>query len=427
MIESGTTNRLNSRWLQAGIVLLALYYLCHLPFGPERFGAMEDHFMIVNRNLVELLALCVVVYYPASSLGLDGVFFSRLSWPGRRKRDAAKAADGQPAATSGKLTRRQILAGLTGVPFVGAFALAMVKKHTQISHEENQLVLKLHGNDASIADLPSAEELRRRLGNLKGQLPTAQIGDLTLSRMILGGNLIGGWAHARDLLYVSQLVKEYHQREKIFETFFLAEESGINTVLADPILADVINDYWRTFSGKIQFIADCGGDDVLEMIQKSIDNGAIACYIHGAVADKLVAEENFALIEQALELIRKNGIPAGIGAHKLATVKACVEKQFQPDFWMKTLHNHDYWSAKAEEKLDNMWCEKPEETAAFMKDVEQPWIAFKTLAAGAIEPEVGFKYAFDNGADFICVGMYDFQIVDDVNIVLDVLKGDTKS
>ena len=54
----------------------------------------------------------------------------------------------------------------------------------------------------------------------------------------------------------------------------------------------------------------------------------------------------------------------------------------------------------------------------------QSWIAFKTLAAGAIHPEVGFRYAFENGADFVCVGMYDFQVVDDVNIAIDVLSGD---
>ena len=46
----------------------------------------------------------------------------------------------------------------------------------------------------------------------------------------------------------------------------------------------------------------------------------------------------------------------------------------------------------------------------------------KVLAAGAINPKEGFKYAFDNGADFICVGMYDFQIVEDVNIALDSLS-----
>jgi uncharacterized membrane protein YphA (DoxX/SURF4 family) len=412
----------------AGILLLGLYYLCQPPFfGPEQFGVAEGHYMIVNKNLVELLALCVVLFYPAGRLGLDGILFSRPLWPGRGKRDAAQSADGQPSAPSGRLTRRQLLAGMTGVPFVGGFAFAMVKKHRLISHEESQLVFKLRRDGATMADAisrPSKTFDWSRLDNIEGELPTAKIGKLTLSRMILGGNLIAGWAHARDLIYISELVKAYHKREKIFETFSLAEACGVNTVLANPILCDLINDYWRTLGGKIRFISDCGGDDVLEMIQKSIDNGACACYIQGSAADKLVAEENFDLIEEALELIRRNGIPAGIGAQKLVTVSTCVEKGFQPDFWMKTLHHHDYGSAKPEEKRDNIWCEQPKETAAFMKDVKQPWIAFKTLAAGAIEPEVGFKYAFENGADFICVDMFDFQIVDDVNIALKVLEGD---
>jgi hypothetical protein len=62
----------------------------------------------------------------------------------------------------------------------------------------------------------------------------------------------------------------------------------------------------------------------------------------------------------------------------------------------------------------------------FMRNLKQPWIAFKILAAGAIQPEEGFRYAFENGADFICVGMYDFQIVEDVNIALNVLASDLK-
>jgi hypothetical protein len=44
------------------------------------------------------------------------------------------------------------------------------------------------------------------------------------------------------------------------------------------------------------------------------------------------------------------------------------------------------------------------------------------LAAGAIDPKNGFKWAFENGADFICVGMFDFQVVNDVNITIDVLN-----
>jgi hypothetical protein len=88
---------------------------------------------------------------------------------------------------------------------------------------------------------------------------------------------------------------------------------------------------------------------------------------------------------------------------------------------MKTLHHTDYWSARHKTERGNIWCRQPDETATLMRDLEQPWIAFKTLAAGAIRPEVGFKYAFANGADFICVGMFDFQIVQDANIAAEVL------
>ena len=51
-----------------------------------------------------------------------------------------------------------------------------------------------------------------------------------------------------------------------------------------------------------------------------------------------------------------------------------------------------------------------QETIDFMKTVTKPWIAFKVLAAGAIMPQQGFTYAFKNGADFIAVGMLDFQV-----------------
>jgi hypothetical protein len=65
---------------------------------------------------------------------------------------------------------------------------------------------------------------------------------------------------------------------------------------------------------------------------------------------------------------------------------------------------------------DNFWCNNHEETVAFMQDVKVPWIAFKVLAAGAIVAEEGFKFAFAGGADFICVGMFDFQIKQDVEL-----------
>jgi len=64
-----------------------------------------------------------------------------------------------------------------------------------------------------------------------------------------------------------------------------------------------------------------------------------------------------------------------------------------------------------------------EETVEFVNKAKVPVMGYKILAAGAIEPKDGFKWAFENGADFICVGMFDFQIVKDVNICLDTLNG----
>jgi hypothetical protein len=145
--------------------------------------------------------------------------------------------------------------------------------------------------------------------------------------------------------------------------------------------------------------------------------------VHGGIADQLVKDGKVEVIGRALDLIRKNGVPAGIGGHELATVQACVEAGLEPDFWVKTLHHCDYWSARKDVQNDNIWCVNPEETIAYMSALPQPWIAYKVLAAGAIPPREGFEYAFRNGADFICVGMYDFQIVDDVNVALDAMAG----
>jgi hypothetical protein len=106
----------------------------------------------------------------------------------------------------------------------------------------------------------------------------------------------------------------------------------------------------------------------------------------------------------------------------LAVPAACEKAGLKPDFYMKTFNSKKYWSAGPKEKLDNMWEESPQETLAFMQEMEKPWIAYKVLGAGAIHPREGFRYAFENGADFLCVGMFDFQIAEDVKIAQDALS-----
>ena len=299
-----------------------------------------------------------------------------------------------------------------------------------VSAEEKQLNAKLAADKKAKVDTVSSASKKfnwKTLKDRKGKSPKGKIGKVEFSRIIMGGNLIGGWAHARDLIYVSKLVKAYHTQLKIFETFRLGEACGVNTIIINPVMFGIMKDYAKNGGGKkMQFISDCGGGELLTTIKKSIDRGACSCYIQGGVADNMVKSGQFDRMAKALELIRKNGLPAGIGGHKLATIKGCVDNGIKPDFWMKTLHQHSYWSARPTPQHDNIWCETPKETIEYMEKRGEPWIAFKVLAAGALRPKTAFKYAFDNGADFICVGMYDFQVVEDVNIVVGLFKDKKK-
>jgi hypothetical protein len=280
---------------------------------------------------------------------------------------------------------------------------------------------------ADRATAPSAEPLA---------IPKGTIKDLEISRVFCGGNLMGGWAHSRDLIYVSPLIKAYHTDEKIFETLRLAEHRGINTVLINPACAPVITAY-RKAGGKIQWISDCASGDIRDAVSRSVDGGADAIYLQGGICDKLVRDGQIGGIEQALGFMKDQMVPCGLGAHCLETVKQCAESGFDPDFWVKTLHRDDYWSATPEPNRrnfdelkrnkehehthDNMWCTNPAETIAYMASLRKPWIAFKTLAAGAIHPRQAFQWCFENGADFLCVGMFDFQIVENTTLAVQAL------
>jgi len=266
-------------------------------------------------------------------------------------------------------------------------------------------------------------------------MPMGKIANLKVSRLISGGNLISGWAHARDLIYVHHLMRHYNTDEKVMDTLELLEERGVNTIIADPSERPyrIFPKYWNERGGRIQWIAE-GHPEVKELktdIKKSLDYGASAVYIQGVIGDMWLRNGHIDLLADCVEFIKSNGVPGGIGAHLLDVIITSQQRGYDADFYVKTLHHSNYWSARRpDQKLDiiknpadNYWSMTPEKTIEFMKNVDKPWIAFKVLAAGAIHPESGFKYAFENGADFICVGMFDFQVREDVIIARDILSG----
>jgi hypothetical protein len=158
----------------------------------------------------------------------------------------------------------------------------------------------------------------------------------------------------------------------------------------------------------------------------------VGVHLTGDVCEGLLDQGKFAKVAESLDYIKSRGKVAGIAAHDLRVIVESEKLGLKPDFYQKTLHTHDYFSAPpAGDKAavganDNSWCQDPQAVVDVFAKVKQPWIAFKILAAGAIPPRAAFPYAFNSGADFILVGMFDWQVADNAKLarrVVTIVQG----
>ena len=409
----------------AGIALLLLYYFAYPPFGSSVFSvSSEGHYWIINRNLIEALILVIIYFWPAKVYSLE-------KFIGYFKNKSKKEPD-VPLDNSGDGSkRRELLKGLISLPLFSGMVIGAALRNKSVEPDV------LSGATIALKKFDLSE--------LKGELPKGKIGNLEMTRLILGCNLIGGWAHARDLLYANQLFRQYNSENKIFETLNICEQAGINTTNMVNQFYPLLNKYKKITGSKIMSICQVHMDkvdqDPLYEIKEAIDYGATSVYVQGAYADRFVKAEKMDILWKAVDFVRSQGYLAGIGAHSIQTPIACEKAGLKPDYYFKTVHHDQYWSANPREFRvefqldgeyfldhnkyhDNIFDLFPEQTIEIFKGIDVPWVGFKVLAGGAIQPEDGFRYAFKNGADFICVGMFDFQVVDDVNLVIDILNGD---
>ena len=268
-----------------------------------------------------------------------------------------------------------------------------------------------------------------------------KIGKCEVSRLILGGNLLTHYTHSRDLQYVYTLAAHYNTDDKILETLAVAEANGINTLTIHnpPHSMEVLRRYRKERGGKIQWIICAtaavtpGLVEYRAAVESLVKDGCEMIYLWGVHADALVAQGKLDLVEQAVALAKEYGVPSGVGAHDLQVIKACEAKGIPADFYVKTFHHHQYPSAPTKEQLakpysevPGYWCQDPEATTELMATVQKPWIAFKTMAAGAIPPKSAFQHAYANGADHVLAGMFDYEIAEDAKLAADAFAANQK-
>jgi len=275
-----------------------------------------------------------------------------------------------------------------------------------VTFEYQPLIAQMQGRGAPAPD------------TVPGVLPRGKIGKLKVTRLICGGNLFSGFAHSGDLLYVSSLLQHYFVEDKILDTLQICEEAGINTAFmrTDEHIVKVLKRYRKERGGKIQWIAQTYPQitNLKDNVKMAIDNGAVGAFTQGLRSQEFNDQGRFEMLAEVLALIKENGLVGGLGCHQLAIMKAMEALKMEPDFYFKTHNKVGYES------------EDPAIIAAYMKAKPKPWVAFKVLGAGRMTPRDGFDMAFQNGADFVNVGMYDFQVKEDVALVKQVVAAHAK-
>ncbi len=240
---------------------------------------------------------------------------------------------------------------------------------------------------------------------------TVKIGDLSVSRLIIGGNPFSGFSHqgnGRDAE-----MRHFYTVSRIKQTLRQAEQLGINAHMgrADHHVMRYLMEYWDE-GGNITWMAQTCPE--LGTVEHGIDNaisaGAKACHIHGGTMDFLIANNQLDELPALIAKIRQAGLAAGIAGHA-TDVFTWAEENLDVDYYMCSYYNPiprdeqaEHVSGTDEQFLD----ENRRAMTGLIASLSRPAIHYKVLAAGRNDPKEAFDFVARHlrPQDAVCVGVY---------------------
>lgn len=249
-------------------------------------------------------------------------------------------------------------------------------------------------------------------------LPTTRLGDHQVTRLVAGYNPIGG--HSHTTLNMARHMREYFTAEQTAEFLLHCESQGINTWQYDH--TDKVLEALRLAREKgcgLQLIClhaerthDASLDEV--MSQKPI-----AIVHHGGVTDSLFRAGKSQQVHDFVKKVHDAGALAGVSSHNPANIKQIADEGWENDLFMTCFFYVTRPREEMQQELGKVTVGEPffesdrDDMTAVVRQVEQPCLGFKILAAGRLcwsQPSVenAFKYAFANikPTDGVIVGMF---------------------
>jgi len=261
-------------------------------------------------------------------------------------------------------------------------------------------------------------------------LPLIKLGDLAVTRFILGGNPFAGFSHQsreRDAE-----MRAWYDEARIVETLFQAQAAGVNAAIlrGDAHMAGCLRRYWQE-GGTMRWIGQTASEapTAADGAQFCLDHGASACFIHGGVVDHLLAQGRTAELEAAVERIRGAGLPAGIAGHALEDFH-WAEQHLALDFYMVCYYHPDSRRDSPHHKGgddERFAAEDRDARVALIQGLKRPAIHYKVLAAGRTPAPEAFRFAAQHmrPGDALCAGVFTKDkpemIREDVDLLLAAL------
>ncbi|MBE3069527.1 MAG: hypothetical protein IMZ66_04750 [Planctomycetes bacterium] len=244
-------------------------------------------------------------------------------------------------------------------------------------------------------------------------LPTVALGKHRATRLIAGWNPIGGYSYLGP--HTDRHMKEYFTAERTVEFLLQCERAGISThqFSAAEQTAEVLRTV-RERGSKMQFIGlDSGRPGIRPMIEST---QPIAMVHHGGVTDRLFAEGKSQEVHDYVKEVHDRGVLAGVSAHNPDCIKRIADEGWEVDLFMTCFY---FLTRKQTGPAETLYvgypfrAADPQAMTAVVRQVKQPCLGFKILAAGrkcGSQDTVkdAFRFAFENikPTDGVIVGMY---------------------
>jgi hypothetical protein len=238
-----------------------------------------------------------------------------------------------------------------------------------------------------------------------------RLGQVTVSRLMLGSNPFSGFSHQSPETDLE--MKRYFTTERIKSTLRQAEALGVNTLIArtDHHVLRVLLEYWDE-GGTIQWFAQTCPEvgDHHTCVSRAVSGGAKACHIHGGVMDYLYVQNKLAEIPPVIQMIRDQGLLAGIAAHNPKVI-AWAEEHLDVDYYLCSYYNPIPRDEHAEHiaGLEERYLEEDRQAMTeLIRGLSRPVVHYKVLAAGRNDPAEAFKVVTQTirPADMVCIGVY---------------------